>query len=62
MKAALRVLSALTEKQPPDPSDLSVLLQYAPLQKDTPPDELACEVIQRAIRTRAEARTRNAGA
>ena len=51
MELALRVLSAVTLGQHPSPRDVAELRQLAP---DAPPnmgaDELACEVIQRAIK------------
>ena len=49
MKIGLRVLMALNEKRAPDPADLDALRHFAPLLGDLAPDELACEVIQRAI-------------
>ena len=56
LKVALRVLSACTERRQADPSDLDNLRQYAPDSEKLPPDELACEVIQRALKARAIAR------
>jgi DNA-binding NarL/FixJ family response regulator len=56
MKIALRVLTAITEKRNPDPDDLQELHRLAPLQPGASPDELACEVIQQAIKRRADAR------
>jgi hypothetical protein len=56
MKVALRVLSAITERVEPAAEDLETLRAYAASKRDLPPDELACEVIQLAIKARAEAR------
>jgi len=50
MKVALRVLTAITEKSGPLPSDVRSLLEFAPDLTRLPPDELACEVIQRAMK------------
>jgi hypothetical protein len=61
MKVALRVLTALTERQVPDAADLErlhrCLSSYPP---DAAPDELACDVIQQALKRRAIARTTGA--
>jgi hypothetical protein len=50
MKVALRVLTAVTEKSEPDASDVDALAAFAPDLTALPPDELACEVIQRAMK------------
>jgi hypothetical protein len=50
MKTALRVLTAVTEKTVPTAADLDGLLSFAPDLTKLPPDELACEVIQRAMK------------
>jgi hypothetical protein len=50
MKLALRVLTATTEKTKPSTEDLQGLLSFAPDLTNLPPDELACEVIQRAMK------------
>jgi hypothetical protein len=56
MQTALRTLTALTEKRDPDAADLDALRTYAPQLAGLPADELACEVIQQALRRRALAR------
>ena len=56
MKAALRVLSAITEKRNPDPSDVEELRHWAPLLADIPPDALACDVIMQVMKRRADFR------
>jgi hypothetical protein len=56
MKVALRVLAALSEKLPPPSADIEELRRIAPGGDDVPLDDLACEVIQRAVRARAAAR------
>jgi hypothetical protein len=56
MKAALRVLSSITEKQAPDSRDLQALRAYAPEAAGFADDELAREMIQRALRARASLR------
>lgn len=53
MQLALRVLTAVTEKRHPDPEDVAKLRQLAPHAAAKTPDELACEVIQNALRHRA---------
>src|SRR5215813_6016030 len=50
MKIALRVLTSITEKSGPTRDDLDGLLSFAPDLTRIPPDELACEVIQRAMK------------
>jgi hypothetical protein len=52
MKAALRVLTALNERQEPDPSDVDELHWYAPSDAERPLDELVCDAIQRAMQDR----------
>jgi hypothetical protein len=56
MKAALRVLSAITEKCNPDPSDVEELRRWAPLLADIPPDALAYDVIMQVMKQRADFR------
>ena len=56
MMIAVRVLAAVNEKRPPNPADLGYLRQFAPLSVHLPADELACEVMQQAIRRRTEER------
>ena len=56
METALRVLSALTAHQYPAPEDVAELRRCAPLLEDAPLDELACDVIQQALKRRAELR------
>ena len=56
MQTALRVLSALTEKRPAAESDVAALRKYADDGKDEPLDELACDVIRRAIERREAVR------
>jgi DNA-binding NtrC family response regulator len=55
---ALKVLTALNEKAVPDPDDVMVLRAYAPLLADADLDELACDVIQQALKRRAELRAK----
>jgi hypothetical protein len=56
MQTALRVLTALTEKREANPADVEELRRLAPGDPDVPLDELACEVIQLAIKAREKAR------
>ena len=58
MKVALRVLTALSEKRIPSAKDVEELGSYAgPQPAHMELDEFACEVIQTALRNRAEKRT-----
>ncbi len=57
MQTALRVLAALTEMRYPDPPDIEELRRLAPGKANLELDEIACDVIQLAIRGRAKART-----
>ncbi len=50
MKVALQVLTAITDKSGPRRSDIEALLMFAPDLTKLPADELACEVIQRAMK------------
>ena len=57
MQTALRVLTAITEKRHPDQSDVDALQGFIGSQEQgIGLDELACEVIQRALNRRAIAR------
>ena len=56
MQLALRVLTAVTEKRYPDPEDVAQLRQLAPDAAAQTPDELACHVIQSALKQRAAVR------
>ena len=57
MQTAMRVLSAITERRAPAPADVEELRNLSEGKaKDLPLDELACEVIQVAIRHREQAR------
>ena len=56
MRTALRVLGAIVEGHPPNPSDVESLHKFAPLLADGPSDELACDVIQQAMKRRAQLR------
>jgi hypothetical protein len=58
MKVALRVLTAIRERVHPDPADVEILRKSIgnPELAQKPPDELACDVIQMALKIRAERR------
>lgn len=58
---ALRVLTAITNRQMAERSDVEELDRLAPLLVGSPPDEIAVAVIQQALKQRAEARARAAG-
>jgi hypothetical protein len=62
MMIAVRVLTSLNEKRLPDPADLGHLRQFAALSTHLPADELACEVIQQAIKRRIAGRTAGSSA
>jgi hypothetical protein len=58
MRVALRVLDALTSHQTPDPADVRDLWEQSPVGAKyslDSLDELACEVIQQALRHRTAA-------
>jgi hypothetical protein len=57
MKAATRVLTAISEHHRPEASDIEELAAYAPDLAALPPDELACFVVQRAIGSRDAAKS-----
>jgi hypothetical protein len=64
MEVALRVLSSLTNGEKPDPDDVRELVTLAHTAREyslDSLDELACEVIQQALRRRAEVRRQTAG-
>jgi len=54
IKIASRVLIALGDRKEPDPADVAELRRLDPLLGDMPLDELACDVIQQALKRRAE--------
>jgi hypothetical protein len=56
MMTALRVLVAITDRQPPDPADVEALRRYAGSVGAVSADDLACDVIQQALRRRAAGR------
>ncbi len=57
MTVAVRVLHALNMKDAPRREDVEELRRLDPLLADTAElDELACEVIRRALKRRAEVR------
>jgi hypothetical protein len=56
MKAALRVLTALSERQEPDHADVDELHWYVPADRDRPLDEVVCDAIQRALKDREQQR------
>jgi hypothetical protein len=58
---ALRVLRAVTERRYPDPDDIAALQRLAPYAGPMPVDELACELIEQALRHRAKPLAAGAG-
>ena len=57
MEVALRVLQAITRRHNPEPADIAELKRLSPLLLDAPADEMACDVIQQALKRRAALRT-----
>jgi hypothetical protein len=55
IKAALRVLMAITDRVEPPPTDVAELHRIAPECADLPLDELACELVRRALEKRGRA-------
>jgi hypothetical protein len=60
IKTATRVLAALTAKQEPDPTDIQALREYDEAPNGREFDELACDVVQKALRHRAAMRAARA--
>ncbi|HUB83618.1 MAG TPA: hypothetical protein VMB03_32690 [Bryobacteraceae bacterium] len=56
MKAALRVLTALSEHKDPNQADIDELHWYAPADRERPIDEVVCDAIQRALKDREQSR------
>jgi hypothetical protein len=53
MKTALRILMAIGERRQPNWADVELLRSLAPPMADASLEELACEVIQMALKNRA---------
>ena len=60
IKMATRVLAALSAKQEPDPADIQALREYDDSTNGQDLEELACDVIQMALRHRAAMRAAGA--
>jgi hypothetical protein len=57
MRAAMRVLVAVTDGQTPNPTDVAKLRASVPgVEKGLPPDDLACQAIQQALKDRDRAK------
>jgi hypothetical protein len=56
MATSLRVFTAIVEPQEPEPADVDELRRFAPLSDGAEPDELACAMILKALKRRAELR------
>jgi hypothetical protein len=56
MATSLRVLAAVVESRDPEPADVLELRRLAPLSVGAPPEELACELILRALKRREKSR------
>ncbi|MGA7239248.1 MAG: hypothetical protein WBY44_26435 [Bryobacteraceae bacterium] len=54
LRTALRVLTAVTDRQNPEPDDVASLIRYAPDLEHLAADGLACAIIQRALKARNE--------
>jgi hypothetical protein len=54
---AIRVLTAINNRQTPTDGDVLLLRAYCPDHRDLDPDELACLVIQEAMERRKKTRT-----
>ena len=54
IKTGLRVLTAISDRAHPAPADVQELLRFAPECSALPVDELACEVVQRALNASVE--------
>ena len=60
MQTALRVLGAVADHRRRDPAEVDELRRLAPLLANAEVDELACEVIQQAVKHRTEVGARAA--
>jgi hypothetical protein len=58
---ALRVLTAINYKQELDPKDIVLLRAYCPEGRNLDLDELACMVIQDAMKAKRQQRARERG-
>jgi len=59
LKTGLRVLTAISHRTEPDAADVQELRRLAPLLADAASlDEIACDVIQQALKRRSEVRSR----
>lgn len=54
LNAAVRVLGGISDFRPPSPPDPQLLQRYVPNAGALPPDELACEAVNLAIKCRAQ--------
>jgi hypothetical protein len=62
METALRVLADFNAKRHPNPADIDALRAHTGLQPDgVSLDEFACEIIQKALKRRAEVRAARSG-
>ena len=61
MQASLRVLTAVCERRHPDLKDIEELKCLMPMDANSPPDELACKVINAYAEARQKARARGTG-
>jgi hypothetical protein len=57
MKTALRILVAISERRQPDWADVELLRSLAPPILEASLEEIACEVIQTALKNRALVRS-----
>lgn len=56
------MLSALTDKKSPDAEDVRLLREYDGKGNGRDLEELACDVVQKALRNRAQVRDRTTSA
>ena len=57
MEAALRILTALSQKYPPNPGDVALLVEFAgPQPEGADLDEFACIAVQTALKKRQDLR------
>jgi hypothetical protein len=57
MEAALRVLTALSQRCPPNPDDVALLVDFAgPQPEGADLDEFACLAVQNALKKREDRR------
>ena len=56
LQVAVQVVTAITDRKPPDPAGVATLRIHAPHLAGLPVDELACHVVTEILKQRAASR------